>query len=276
MIVFPNCKINLGLRILRKRDDGYHDLETVFYPLPFTDVLEIITDRHPAPQENVRFSQSGLAVSGTEADNLCVKAYRLLKENYPDLPAVQMHLYKNIPMGAGLGGGSADAAFTLKLLNEQYKLEIPAETLLQYALKLGSDCPFFLLNQPCLATGRGEKMEPVATTLHNHQLILVNPGIHVPTAGAFAGIEPGIPDEQLTAIICEPVEHWKDRLINDFEKTVFRRFPEIGQIKQALYRAGALYAAMSGSGSSVYGIFSGVRELSLSFPPGWLVKNFRV
>ena len=271
MIVFPNCKINLGLHILRKRADGYHDLETVFYPVRFTDILELIPDRETSGGP-VHYSQTGLQIQGEAADNLCVKAYHLLKKDFPELPPVKMHLHKVIPTGAGLGGGSSDAAFTIRLLNDYFKLGLSKEQLLQYALVLGSDCPFFILNKPAFATGRGELLEPVTTDLTSYTLVIVNPGIHVPTAKAFAGIRPALPEKSLKEIIAQPVSSWADELVNDFEKPIFYQYPEIAAIKDELYRAGAVYASMSGSGSTVYGLFSAGKALILNLPPEYFIK----
>lgn len=270
MIFFPNCKINLGLRILRKRSDGYHDLETVFYPVALQDALEIV--HHPSPATNAEFSSSGLAVDGNLSDNSCVKAYTLLKKSFPQLPAVKMHLHKTIPLGAGLGGGSADGAFTLLLLNKKFSLGMTEEQLRQAALELGSDCPFFVRNRPCLATGRGEIMESLALDLSAYKIVLVNPGIHVNTGWAFSQLRPyegGAPVKELIAL---PVDTWKDRLINDFEEPVFRQYPAIVAIQQSLYAKGAVYAALSGSGSTVFGLFPVHAEPDLSFPADYFVK----
>lgn len=271
MIVFPNCKINLGLHILRKRADGYHDLETVFYPVRFTDILELIPERTTTDQP-VNYAQSGLDIQGNPLDNLCVKAYLLLKKDYPALPPVKMHLHKVIPTGAGLGGGSADAAFTLQLLNDYFKLGLSTDQLLHYALSLGSDCPFFILNKPAYATGRGELLEPVSVDLTGYTLVIINPGIHIPTAQAFAGIRPAQPERSLKEIIALPVSSWADELINDFEKPIFYQYPEIAAIKDELYRAGAVYASMSGSGSTVYGLFADGKPLILNLPPDYFIK----
>ena len=271
MIVFPNCKINLGLHILRKRADEYHDLETVFYPVRFTDILELIPDRSTTDQP-VTYSQSGLEIQGNPLDNLCVRAYQLLKKDYPALPPVKMHLHKVIPTGAGLGGGSADAAFTLQLLNDYFKLELSTDQLLHYALSLGSDCSFFIQNKPAYATGRGELLEPVSVDLTGYTLVIVNPGIHVPTAKAFAGIRPALPEKSLKEIIAQPVSSWADDLVNDFEKPIFYQYPEIAAIKDELYRAGAVYASMSGSGSTVYGLFGAGKPLILNLPPAYFIK----
>ncbi|MDB5200207.1 MAG: 4-(cytidine 5-diphospho)-2-C-methyl-D-erythritol kinase [Chitinophagaceae bacterium] len=248
MIAFPNCKINLGLNIIRKREDGYHDLETVFLPVPFTDVLEIIAS------DKIEFAVTGFHVDTT--DNLCIKAYNLLKKDFPELPAIKMHLHKAIPLGAGLGGGSSDAAFTLQLLNEKFKLNLKTEQLLDHALQLGSDGPFFILNKPCFAIGRGEILQPINIDLSNYKLLLVNPGIHINTKWAFTKITPQEPKVSIKEIITQPLETWKAQLKNDFEVPVFAEYPEIEKLKNDLYMQGALYASMSGSGSTVFGIFS--------------------
>lgn len=253
MLSFPNCKINLGLRILSKREDGYHNLETIFYPVPLKDALEIIPS-----QQSTSFSSTGIEINGSSNDNLCLKAYHLLKKDFPQLPPVQIHLHKAIPIGAGLGGGSADAAFTLKLLNDKFHLNISTEQLIQYALQLGSDCPFFINNEPCFATGRGEIMGAIKLTLKGWYLLLINPGIHINTGWAFtelANQKKQPVSSPLKELILQPVENWKDIIINDFEAPVFEKYPEIEQIKQTLYNTGAAYASMSGSGSTVYGLF---------------------
>ena len=254
MLVFPNCKINIGLHILSKREDGYHNLETIFYPVPLRDALEII----PAQNLTTTFSCSGIEINGNPDDNLCLKAYHLLKNDFPQLTAIQIHLHKAIPIGAGLGGGSADAAFTLRLLNEKFKLNLSTDQLINYSLQLGSDCPFFIKNTACFATSRGETMEAIELTLKGWYLLLINPGIHINTGWAFAELgkqkkqhRPG----NLRELVKQPVESWKEVFINDFESPVFNKYPEIQQIKQTLYTAGAAYASMSGSGCTVYGLF---------------------
>lgn len=249
MILFPNCKINLGLHILRKRDDGFHDLETVFYPLPLQDALEVLT------AEEMIFSQSGIEVPGDPADNLCNRAYRLLQADFPQLPAIHMHLHKHIPTGAGLGGGSSDAAFTLKLLNTKYHLGIPDEQLERYAAQLGSDCAFFIRNKACFATGRGEILEPIELDLSGYSFLLVHPGIHVNTGWAFSQLTPGQPAVPLKEIKWKEPSTWKATLTNDFEDVVVQAYPAIGEIKERLYSNGAVYATMSGSGSAVIGMF---------------------
>lgn len=247
MLSFPNCKINLGLHITGKREDGFHDLETIFFPIPLTDILEII------PSTSLEFTTSGFAINTDE--NLCLKAYHLLKKDFPRLPPIKMHLHKAIPMGAGLGGGSADAAFTLQMLIEKFQLQVPQAKLPAYALNLGSDCPFFLINSPSLATGRGEILEDVFIDLSAYKIMIVNPGIHINTGWAFSKVTPRQPLVSIKKIVQQPVDTWKTDLQNDFEVPVFTEYPEIRKLKEELYAAGALYAAMSGSGSSVFGIY---------------------
>jgi len=251
LVTFPNCKINLGLNIIGKRDDGYHNLETAFYPLPFYDVLEIIT----SDKTGNEFFLSGINIEDDTKNNLCLKAYDILKKDFPQLPSVKIYLQKNIPVGAGLGGGSADGAFMLTLLNEKFNLNISEEKLLQYALQLGSDCPFFIKNKPCFAQSRGEILEEIALNLSGYKLILVNPHIHINTAWAFSQIQPSVSEISIKEIIQQPVLQWKESLKNDFEEAVFTAHPSLQKIKQQLYHAGAVYAAMSGSGSTIFGIF---------------------
>ena len=273
MLVFPNCKINLGLRILNKREDGYHNIETVFYPVPLKDVVEIIpfTDL-----TSINFSSSGLVIDGETENNLCIKAYQLLRTDFPQIPAVKMHLHKAIPMGAGLGGGSADAAFTLQLINRQFNLNLSTTQLINYALQLGSDCAFFILNTPCAGTGRGEILEQIAVDLSGHQLILVNPGIHVNTGQAFAALTLNPKNRNLPSlkdIIKQPIFTWKDHLKNDFEEPVFKLYPAIKEIKESLYKMGAVYASMSGSGSTVYGIFEKQQYPEMNFNSTYFVSK---
>lgn len=276
MIVFPNCKINLGLNILRKRNDGYHDLETIFYPLPLTDVLEIIECKQPERTVPIPFINSGILIQGDTLSNICVKAYRLLKKDFPRLPFVQMHLHKIIPSGAGLGGGSADAAFTLQLLNQQYGLKLNLQQLITYASHLGSDCPFFIINKPCFASGRGELLEEIKLSLVDYKFVLVNPGIHIDTGKAFLEMSPSLREKSVKEIIQHPVESWKDELINDFETPIFRQHPEIGIIKDQLYHSGAVYASMSGSGSSVFGIFRKDIITNLPFPHYYFIRELSI
>jgi 4-diphosphocytidyl-2-C-methyl-D-erythritol kinase len=255
MVTFPNCKINLGLNIINKRSDGYHDLETVFYPIFIQDILEIISNPTADQLNHVHFTSTGLSVDGDTSNNLCVKAYQLLKKEFPQLPSIKMHLHKNIPMGAGLGGGSADGAFTLSLLNDKYQLNLTQDKLIHYALQLGSDCPFFIFNQPSLAKGRGEILLPIDLDLRQYQFLIVNPGIHISTAWAFTQIKPSRALYPIEETILIPIGQWKGILQNDFEKPVVQQYPEIGIVIHQLYQKGAIYAALSGSGSTVFGIF---------------------
>lgn len=269
MIAFPNCKINIGLYITGKRPDGYHNLQTVFFPLAINDIIEII-DNKDAPE--IGFTSSGLPVDGSKETNLCIKALALLQKDYTGIPPVKMHLHKTIPVGAGLGGGSADAAFTLQLLNKKYKLSISRERLMEYALALGSDCPFFLHNHACVATGRGEMLKTIQMDLSGYTILLVNPGIHINTGWAFRSLQQFSSCDQLEEKILEPVHRWKETIYNSFEAPVFEAYPEIASIKSQLYESGALYASMSGSGSSVYGIFEKGHKATLNFPPHYFHK----
>ena len=248
MISFPNAKINIGLYITGKRPDGFHDLETVFFPIGWSDALEF------AYSGEVQFSASGISVSGAAEDNLVMKAYSLLKKDF-DLPALKIHLHKQIPFGAGLGGGSADAAFMLRMLNQSFKLGLSGEQLQQYAAKLGSDCPFFIVNKPVFATGRGEIMNEISLNLKGLSLVLVKPSVEVSTASAFRNIIPQKPAISLSEQIQLPVSDWKNHIFNQFEMSVFKQYPEIEVVKNQLYDLGALYASMSGSGSCVFGLF---------------------
>jgi 4-diphosphocytidyl-2-C-methyl-D-erythritol kinase len=263
VVVFPNCKINLGLHIVRKRPDGYHDLETVFYPFLLKDALEVVRS------EKFNFQLSGLPVAGTIENNLCVKAYNLLKSDFSELPPVSIHLHKAIPMGAGVGGGSADGAFMLTLLNNKFRLNLSEEQLISYALKLGSDCPFFIINKPCFASGRGENLTPVPLDLSSYKIVLINPGIHVSTKEAFSKLTPSIPNKSILDVIKQPIINCKEELKNDFEETVFELFPAIQMVKKRLYEKGAIYAAMTGSGSSVFGIFDQDATFDFSWPTGY-------
>lgn len=268
MVAFPGCKINLGLHILRKRPDGFHDIDTVFYPVPWTDSLEFLE------ASEFSFSVSGLSVQGPAEDNLCLRAYRLLKKDF-DVPTMQGHLHKVVPMGAGLGGGSADAAHTLRVMNSLLTLNLTADQLGNYAKQLGSDCPYFLLDGPARGTGRGEVLKPVLLNLKGYYLVLVVPPIHLSTAEAYARVKPRDPKEDLGVTLNRPVSEWKGFLVNDFESSVFERYPEIATLKTQLYSMGAAYAAMSGSGSSVYGLFHTAVPHEGKFPgmehwSGWL------
>jgi len=273
MIVFPNCKINLGLNVLRKRSDGFHELETVFYPLPVHDILEIVFFNKLRGRPGIPFSVSGLEIDSKKNSNLCIKALKLLKQKFPQMPSVQLHLHKIIPAGSGLGGGSSDAAFTLKVLNEIWGLNLSVEQLIKHALELGSDCPFFIINKPCFSKGRGELLEEINLDLSTYKIVLVNPGIAINTKEAFGGITPAIPDIPVKEIIKKPIEAWKAELKNDFEQIIFPQNPAIAKIKNDLYNAGALYSSMSGSGSTVFGIFSKEQSPGISFPLHYFVRE---
>ncbi len=270
MVIFPNCKINLGLHILSKRDDHYHNIETIFLPLSLTDILEII---EPVPGNSVSsFSMSGIPVDMEAHDNLCSKAWHLLKKDFPLLPSVKVHLYKNIPVGAGLGGGSADGAYMLLLLNTKYNLEISSEKLAEYALALGSDCPFFIKNKPSLASSRGEKLNDISLDLSAYHFVLVYPGVPVSTSWAFSQVTPCEKKKSLRDIIQMPVASWKENLVNDFETPVFKKYLQVKETREYLYEQGAVYASMSGSGSCVYGMFEN-KPPQFSFPSNYLVFN---
>ena len=248
MICFPNAKINLGLHITAKRKDGYHDIETCMVPIPLYDALEMIVEN------KTLFETSGLSIPGEEKDNLILKALKFIRKDFNDLPQVHIHLHKNIPMGAGLGGGSADGAFALTLMNRLFDLYLDDFILEDYAAQLGSDCPFFIENTPKLVTGRGEIMEAVEVDLKGNYLVLVKPPIHIGTKDAYEGVTPKKPDIGLKSIL-QDKSIWKDKLLNDFESSIFPNHPELSIIKQDLYKMGAYYAAMSGSGSTMFGLF---------------------
>lgn len=252
MITFPNAKINIGLHVVERCPNGYHNLETVFYPVPLEDALEItpIYD----PDGCTVLHQSGIAIDGLPEDNLVMKAYRMLNERF-GLPPVAIHLYKHIPSGAGLGGGSSDAAFMLKLLNSTFSIGLSANELELYAAELGADCAFFIRNQPTFAEGIGNVFSPLHLSLKGFYLALVKPDVFVSTKAAFSNIKPRCPEHPLKETVNLPINQWKSFIINDFEESVFPQYPQIKEIKETLYEQGALYAAMSGSGSSVYGIF---------------------
>ncbi len=273
MIVFPNCKINLGLNILKKREDGFHELETIFYPIPIHDILEIVLLKKLRGQPGIPFSVSGLEIDSIKNSNLCIKALKLLKKKIPQMPSVQLHLHKVIPAGSGLGGGSSDAAFTLKVLNEICGLNLSKEQLLIYAAQLGSDCPFFMTNKPCFSKGRGELLEEINLDLSPYKIVLVKPDISISTRVAFTGIEPATPEISIKEIIKKPISAWKAQLKNDFEKTVLLQYPGIEKIKNDMYSAGAVYSSLSGSGSTVYGIFSKERSIDLSFPSTYFIRE---
>ena len=254
MIVFPNAKINLGLRILNKRPDGFHNIETILYPVDLKDVLEII----PAKDGVFSFASTGISIPGDPEENLCIKAFYLLSSIF-HLPPVKMHLHKAIPIGAGLGGGSSDGAFAIKLLNDLFQLKMTDEQMMDHARRLGSDCAFFIRNKPGYAFQKGDQFEFLDLDLSGYRIEIITPEIHINTGDAYAiaGGHKGYgePESSLIHFIRQPVKQWKDLLFNDFEKPLFRKYPELQQIKQDFYDRGALYASLSGSGSSLYGLF---------------------
>jgi 4-diphosphocytidyl-2-C-methyl-D-erythritol kinase len=253
MITYPNAKINLGLYITEKRPDGYHSIETVFVPVPkLCDILEIVPKSDQ--DESISFTQSGLEIDDDRNSNLCIKAFNLINQKVK-LPKVAIHLHKQIPLGAGLGGGSSNGAFALKMLNQLAEKPLSQQELADSALELGSDCPFFLHNMPCFASGQGEKIEPLDLKLTGYHILLVNLGIHVNTGKAYACSNPQPAPFNLRLVETTPIEKWKNLVSNDFEKIVFTQHPQVESIKHKLYSIGALYASMSGSGSTVYGFF---------------------
>jgi 4-diphosphocytidyl-2-C-methyl-D-erythritol kinase len=259
MISFPPCKINLGLNVVLKRSDGYHEIETCFYPVSWSDILEII------PSNTLEFKQSGISIDGKPEDNLCVKAYELLRADF-DLPPVKIHLHKVIPMGAGLGGGSSDGAHTLRLLNTIFNLGITTALLKEYASRLGSDCAFFIEDKPMLGTGRGEILEEVKLDLKGRFIVLIKPDVHISTLEAYSSITPAFSQTRVKDVVEMDISDWKNLLRNDFEKSVFEKYPLISDLKEKLYNEGATYASMSGSGSAVYGIFDKPIDLKNQFP----------
>jgi 4-diphosphocytidyl-2-C-methyl-D-erythritol kinase len=270
VITFPNCKINIGLHITGKRNDSFHDLETIFYPIQLCDGLEIIKNLE---SDGTELSLSGLLIDSPTHDNICYKAYSLLKNDFPNLPPLQIHLHKVIPTGAGLGGGSSDGAFILVLINQKFKLGLDEQQLMKYALQLGSDCPFFIINKPAYATGRGEKLEYVNLELSSYNIVIINPGIHINTGWAFSKITPGSSSYQLKETVEMPISTWKDILNNDFEVPVFQEYPAIKELKELLYKKGAVYASMTGSGSTVFGLFEKPFTPQLNLPAHYFMKT---
>ncbi len=248
MIVFPNAKINIGLNVVSKRDDGYHNLETIFYPVKLADVLEF------AEADKTSLTNSGISIEGVVENNLVLKAYGLLQQEF-NLPPLHFYLHKLIPFGAGLGGGSSDAAFTLKMLNEHFNLGLSVEKLEMFAAKIGADCPFFIQNKPTFATGIGNKFNSINLDLSAFEIVILKPDIEVSTPEAYKNVIPRNPKYRLPEIVKTPVEEWKNLVINDFEKSIFIKYPKIAGLKRLMYDQGALFASMSGSGSAVFGIF---------------------
>lgn len=248
MIVFPHAKINIGLNVLRKRNDGFHEIESVFYPIRLCDSLEFVSAR------KTKISTSGLNINTLDSNNIVIKAYNLLKKDF-SLPELSIHLHKVIPFGAGLGGGSSDAAFFLKAVNNSFNLKIDKEGLEEYAAKLGSDCTFFLQDKPAFVTGRGEKTTSINLCMEGYKLLIIKPDIYISTPEAFQGIKPANPKIRVKEFITKKPEIWKDNIYNDFEGHIFQKHPILKEIKSELYLSGAIYASMSGSGSTIFGIF---------------------
>lgn len=264
MIVFPNAKINIGLNITEKRNDGFHTIESIFYPLPLCDALEIIENENQT-DETILFTSSGIEIPGNSDDNLCVKAYHLIAKDY-SLPKIKIHLHKHIPIGAGLGGGSADAAFFIKLLNQKFELGLAWGEMHHYAKQLGSDCSFFITNKPSFVKGKGDDFEGIHLELSKYFIALIYPNIHINTAKAYAGVKPKIAIRNLEHDILNlSIEEWKNNIHNQFEDTLFENYPEIKNIKEQLYKLGAVYASMSGSGSALYGIFKNMPQCKNNF-----------
>lgn len=259
MITFPNAKINIGLNVLNKRPDGYHNIESLFYPIPLKDTLEILhTDGE------LTFTSSGIVLECDVEKNLVVKAFRLLQRKYT-LPNVSIHLHKNIPFGAGLGGGSADAAFALMMIDKMFSLNLTEVELIFYCSQIGADCPFFIKNTPCIAEGIGELLTPCDLDLKGKHLLLIKSGVEVPTVDAYKYVLPYDPNISLRTILKFPVVEWRSSVKNDFEPSVFKQYPSLSALKDELYQMGASYVSMSGSGSSVFGIFDQKPGINLTF-----------
>lgn len=268
MITFPIAKINLGLNVVEKRPDGYHNLQTVFYPVPVKDALEVFTMDDAFPSDvDCDLKVTNISIDGDEQRNLVVRAYNLLKADFPALPRCHAHLWKGIPTQAGMGGGSSDCAYMIRLLNEMFHLGLSEQQMIDYAARLGADCAFFIKNGPCYAEGIGERLEDIQLDLSGWHIAVVRPDIPVPTKEAFSRIRPHFPVKNCRDIVMQPVETWRDQLVNDFEESVFALHPEIGLVKEKLYKMGATYAAMSGSGSALFGLFRNRPEaLDQAFP----------
>jgi 4-diphosphocytidyl-2-C-methyl-D-erythritol kinase len=270
MVVFPPAKINLGLNILDKRPDGFHNLETVFYPIDLYDVLEVIVC--PDADIDFEFTQTGVPLDCAPEKNLCYKAFQRIKSSFPEIEPIKVHLHKTIPTGAGMGGGSSDGAFMLQLLKSIFNLTISDAVHKNMALELGSDCPFFLVNRPSLALGRGEIISHCPIQLKGFHILIVNPGIHINTGWAFNALDKDRIPNSLTQLAEIPINEWNKWVKNDFEKPVFHHYPEIASIKESLYEQGAVFASMSGSGSTVFGIFKDKPQALPHFPESYFCK----
>jgi 4-diphosphocytidyl-2-C-methyl-D-erythritol kinase len=268
MILFPNAKINIGLYVTEKRPDGFHNLESAFFPINWNDILEI------TPQDQFEFSSSGLPIFGKMEDNLCYRAYQLLAQDH-SIPGVHIHLHKIIPMGAGLGGGSSDAAFTLMGLRDLFELPLSNADLVPYAQQLGSDCAFFLMNSPAFGVGKGDELTVLNSTIQAKYIVLVYPKIAISTQEAYANISVSPAKNHLPDVLKKPIKEWKSLVHNDFENSVFPKYPVLKEIKEELYQLGAVYAAMSGSGSTLFGLFN----QPIEYPANWkdyLVKSCEI
>jgi 4-diphosphocytidyl-2-C-methyl-D-erythritol kinase len=249
LVTFPNAKINIGLNLIEKRSDGFHNIESCFYPIGWTDVLEI------SKAEQLSFKSTGLSIPGNGENNLCLKAFNLLKADFPNIENIAIRLHKVVPIGAGMGGGSADGAFALKMINDVAKLNLDTETLQNYARKMGSDCAFFIENKPKFCFEKGDVFEGLQIDLKGYFIVLVNPNIHISTAEAYAGVKPKLPNYNLKEALKTPIENWKNCIFNGFEESIFLHYPILNEIKTQLYQYGAIYSSMTGSGSTMYGIF---------------------
>lgn len=271
MVIFPNAKINIGLQVLDKRADGYHNLNTIFYPVPVYDALEIIEKKNQPTPFTLKTYGTGPDIE--PAQNFCYKAYFLLKKDFPSLPPIQTALVKLIPTGGGLGGGSSDGAYMLTLLNKKFALNISKEKLKQYALSLGSDCPFFIDSlHPVIANGRGEQLTPLELSLNNFSILLVNPSIPISTKWAFENLHEFSQKSDLASLVKKHPKEWKGLIINDFEKPIFSAFSEIAAIAKILNNAGACYVSLSGTGSSLFAIFEKPLQPLFNFPEHYFVK----
>ena len=267
-MILPLAKVNLGLNVVERRPDGYHNLETVFYPVQINDALEIhdMEPAFPSPY-NCDLKVSNLTIEGDEQRNLVVRAYELLKKDFPQMPRIHAHLFKQIPTQAGMGGGSSDCAAMLLLLNEHCQLGLNEQQLIDYAARLGADCPFFIIGKPAYAEGIGEQLQPIDLDLKGYYMAVVRPNIPVSTKEAFSLIKPHRPAKNCKDIVMQPIDTWRNELVNDFETSIFTLHPEIGRIKEQLYEMGAVYAAMSGSGSALFGLFrKPIEQLEQTFP----------
>ena len=269
MVIFPNAKINLGLSVLRKREDGFHDIESIFYPTGLCDILEFIPAENTSQNDSISYS----GLFPVEGKDICLTLTEMLRNSF-SFPVLRMHIHNNIPAGAGLGGGSADAAFLLKSLNEYFTFGLNPLQLEKWAARIGSDCPFFVRNHPCLVTGKGESLQDIELDLNGYYFLLVYPGIHMSTAEAYKDIIPSLKSADLRDGIRKPVDQWKYLITNHFEDPVFRKYPLLADIKKELYRMGAVYASMTGSGSALYGLFQSEIIIPQQFSSYFIFKEW--